>query len=176
MGWLFPPPEEDGFDEMALAAFAMESRLRVRMLAGNALVDDVRVDRGGGHLGSMLMVLAKPRPGVSNDDIIYVIERFMSEVATLGRTYEWERFGDVRLAAATAVIIEIESPARRAARIQDDLEYAGAVRSTEEEVARIQRMQPWDVGGAVKQFVADAPHATVVLEPDPTAPASGKRR
>ena len=124
----------------------------------------------------MLIVLAKPRADASTENVTYAIERVMSEVAALGRTYEWERFGDVRLGAATSLVIAVESPARRARRHHDNLEYAGIVRSTAEEVARTQRLQPWDVGGAVKQFVADAHHATVLLEPEPSAPTSGKRK
>lgn len=175
MGWLFPPPETDGYDEMALAGSAIQGRLRGRLL-GEGGVDDVRVHHDGGHLGSMLVVLAKPRAEANIDNVAYVIERVMSEVAALGRTFEWDTFGDVRLAVATSMVIGLESPAQRASRIQHDLEYAGVTRSTADEIARTQRLQPWDVGGAVKQFVADAHHATIVLEPDPAAPPGGRRR
>jgi zinc protease len=178
LGWVFPPPEGDGFDEMTLAGFAIEPRVRARLLRGGdlALADEAHVYREVGHLGSMLVVVAKLREGTSADTAAFTIQRVMSEVATLGRTYEWEDFGGVRLTAATTRVIQAESLARRASRIQSDLEYAGVVRSTAEDVARVQRLQPWNVGGAVRQFIADAHHVVVVLEPDPAAPPEGARR
>lgn len=176
VGWVFPPPETDGFDEITLARSTIAARARDFLLGGDGLADDVRVYDREGHLGSMLVVLAKLRPGVSGERAASSITQAVSHVGTLGRTYEWDRFGEVRLAAATAAVVDLEHPARRASSIQRDLEYAGVLRTTAEDVARIQGLRAWNVGGAVNQLVAAAHHASIVIEPDPQAPEGGVRR
>ncbi len=176
IGWLLPPPETDGYDEIVLAARVMRYEMVARLMTELRLVDDVQVELRSGHLGSMLVVAAKLRDGASPERTTSEINRVMSRVASLGRTYEWDQFGQVRLALATSVIAALESPAGRASGIQHDLEYAGAVRSTVADVARVQALQPANVGGAVQQFIVEARRAVVVLEPDPAAPLSGARR
>lgn len=176
MGWLCPAPETDGYDELMLARHVMEGLMREGLITTLPLVDDVRVDVRAGHLGSSLVVAATPRAGVSADRTIAEMERVLSFVASLGRTYEWDQFAEVRLALGTSAIIEREALATRASRIQNDLEYRETVRSPAEDFARLQRLQPWDVGGAVKQFIVDAHRAVVVLEPDEAAPSQGARR
>jgi predicted Zn-dependent peptidase len=176
IGWLAPPPETDGYDEMVLASSVMTAHLRERLTTDLGLVDDVQVGLQPGHLGSMLIVAAKLHDGASPERTASEIDRGMSLVASLGRTFEWDQFGAVRLRLATKIIVDLESPASRALGIQHDLEYAGVVRTAAQDVARVQRLHPSDVGGATKQFIVDARRVAIVLEPDRKAPPAGARR
>lgn len=176
LGWLIPPKEKDGYDELAWACDSMQPALLGKLMSELGLVDEVSVTLHGGHLGTMLAVVARLRAAADPERVISEIERVMSGLGARGRTTEWDRFGEARLGRATWVIGGLESSARRTAWIQHDLEYTRAVRSPAAEMAKIQRYQPADVGGAVKQFVVDAPHAAVILEPDPNAPLGGARR
>jgi hypothetical protein len=176
MGWVLPPPETDGHDEMVLAVRVMLAELRARLITELRLADDVQLAIDGGHLGSMLVVSVTLHGDASAERTTSEVDRVMSSVASLGRTFEWDGFGQIRLALATSLIVALESPMMRAAGIQYDLEYTGAVRSTAADVARIQGMQPWNVGGATRQFIVDGRRAVVLLEPDAAAPPSGVRR
>ena len=176
VGWVLPPPEQDGFDEIALARRVMQGELRRRLTTELRLAENVQVGISEGHLGSMLVVAMQLPGSATPEYTLSEIDRVLSFVASLGRTFAWDRFGETRLELATNLSAQLEAAAGRAYHIQHELEYTGRFRSTAAEVTRLQRLRAADVGGATQLFVKNAHRAVVIVVPEGTAPSCGARR
>lgn len=173
MAWPAPPPGADGYEELRLALGLLEGQLTHRLIVDEKLAESVELDLEPGHLGSLVMLEVRMRGGQSTETAVDIAERFLRRIAQLGRLHQWNDFVDYRTKQMIRRLAALEGLGARASRIQFDIDHFGAADGMQAELRRVQDVPQADVGSAVEQFLADAPHVTIFVTPDPSAPRAG---
>jgi len=176
VAWPAPAPASDGFEEVVLAANVLDGWLHERLVVKSKIAERVDVDVEPGHLGSRFVTEIRLKKGAAAKEAIDVIDDEVSRLALLGDTLQWTKFGDFKARQMVRAIARLEDLDARSTRILFDLEYWNRADGAQEALRRTQAVRLADVGSAADHFLKGRPHATIVFQPDPSAPRSGVMR
>jgi zinc protease len=176
MAWPAPPPGADGYDELRLGLGLLEASLAYRLIVEKKIAESVDVSIDPGHLASLVLLEIRLKKGESPSAAIGAAEHQLGRTSQMGRMIQWDDFADYRTKQMIRRLAALESLDARAERIHFDLDHFGVADGMQAELRRVQDIPAADVGSAVEQFLADAPHVTIVVTPDPSAPRAGVLR
>jgi zinc protease len=172
--WVGPPPNADGYWELAMALPGFEGQLWHHLVVDSKIADEVDVDVDPGRLGSLVTATVRLKKGESTSSARSAIDEALSNTSRWGRVWDWPSFGDDKSRFMVRRVSNLEDVEYRAQRILFDLDYYDVADGMQSELKRIQALRAADVSAALEAFLVDRARVTVVVEPDRSAPISGR--